>query len=135
MQKGQLELARRGYDKRIKRFKKLGLKSEYGMVFLTAAANNLRNATECRPAVWKERCSGAASEADVVDCMIEEYIAGTCRGSERGTRERAEVIRKAFAGHKNDPYREPPADIRLIESCSTRWGQSSGAHPPRKRSH
>jgi cyanophycinase-like exopeptidase len=34
LQKGQLELAWRGYNERVKRFKTLGLKSEYGIVFL-----------------------------------------------------------------------------------------------------
>jgi hypothetical protein len=132
LQKGQLELALRQYAKRIKRFRSLGLHTQYGLVALAVVANNLPNRPACKPAIWKQQCqTRRGTEAEVVDCMMQKYVEGACRNSAEGARRRAQEIEQVFRNHKNELYQEP--DLHAIVACSMRWGQGSGAHPPRTR--
>jgi hypothetical protein len=135
LQKTQLKLALRQYTERINHIRQLGLKTEYGLVSLAVVKNNLKDGEkhpECSPTKWKQQCQNRGSEAEVVDCMMQKYVDGTCRGndkpgSDRGTRNRFKSIEDTFRNHKDDPYREPSPSA--IEGCSTRWGQTSGRVP------
>ena len=120
MQKAQLKLAIRQYLSRISRYRSLGLRTQYGLVAMAVVANNLKSKPECRPATWKQKCSGEGDEGAVVDCMLHEYAENACRHDLSGSRGRANLIKSIFSGHKSDRYEEPDAD--RIASCSSKWG-------------
>lgn len=127
LQKGQLEFAFRQFTERIEKFQRLGLKTEYGLVSMAVVANNLRRSPECKPENWMQECKSRGSEAQIVDCMLDKYVHGACRGKRENTQRRRDVIEKVFRNHKDDLYNTP--ELSAIESCSTKWGQSSGVHP------
>jgi len=127
LQRGQLDFAVHQFLSRVARYETLGLKTQYGVVAMAVVANNLRSTPQCKPATWMQQCKNHESEPQVVDCMLDKYVQGACRGSADGSRRRREVIQKVFRDHKSDPYTTP--DLTAIEDCSSKWGQSSGAHP------
>lgn len=127
LQKGQLEFALHQFAKRIEKAQRLGLKTQYGLVSMAVVANNLRAGSKCRPETWMQECKSRGTEAQIVDCMLDKYLQGACRGSSDGTKRRRDLIEKVFQNYKNDLYNEP--ELSAIESCSSKWGQSSGVHP------
>lgn len=126
LQKGQLEFVLHQFAKRIEKFQHLGLKTEYGLVSMAVVANNLRPKSECKPENWIHECKSRGSETQIVDCMLDKYVQGECRGSPDGTKRRRAVIEKVFRNQKDDLYNKP--ELSAIESCSTKWGQSSRLH-------
>ncbi len=129
MQKVQLGEAVRQFLARIKRFRSLGLKTQYGLVAMAVVANNLRHAEGCQPAKWKAACADKGSEGAMVDCMLDQYAENACRHTKEGSISRAKVIKKVFEGHKEAAYGEP--DVAKIAACSDKWGQSSGSRAPK----
>jgi len=127
LQKGQLEFAFHEYTKRIEKAQRLGLKTQYGLVSMAVVENNLRAGSECRPETWMQECKSRGPEAQIVDCMLDRYLQGACRGSSSGTKRRRELIEKVFLNDKDDLYKNP--ELSAIESCSSNWGKGSGAHP------
>jgi hypothetical protein len=128
LQKGQLEFALHQFAGRITRFQRLGLKTQYGLVSMAVVANNLRPSSGCKPENWMQECKSRGSEAQIVDCMLDKYVQGACRGGHSdATKRRRDVIEQVFQNHKDDLYNNP--EVSAIESCSSKWGQSSGVHP------
>jgi hypothetical protein len=120
-QKAQLDMVLQTYEVRLKRFAGLGLKTEYGNTAMAVVANNLLNNEACRPATWKKECADrAADERELVDCMLDRYVANACRGSANGSIERRDAIKKIFQGAATSPLIHPTADA--LHACSTRWG-------------
>jgi len=128
LQKGQLEFAFHQFLKRIERFQRLGLQTQYGLVSMAVVANNLRGSSDCKPETWKQECQSHGSEAQVVDCMLDKYVEHACRGGHKeATQRRRDQIEEVFQNHKDDLYNKP--ELSAIESCTGKWGQSSGVHP------
>ena len=128
LQKGQLEFALHQFAERITRFQRLGLKTQYGLVSMAVVANNLRPSSGCKPENWMQECKSRGSEAQIVNCMLDKYVQGACRGGHSdATKRRRDVIEQVFRNHKEDLYKQP--ELSAIEGCSTKWGQSSGVHP------
>jgi hypothetical protein len=127
LQKGQLEFAFHQFTQRIERFQHLNLKTQYGLVAMAVVANNLLPSSECKPENWMKECKNRGSEAQIVDCMLDQYVEGACRGHKENSQRRRDVIEQVFRNHKDDLYDTP--ELSAIESCSTKWGQSSGVHP------
>lgn len=119
-QKAQVDLALRAYEARLKRFASLGLKTEYGNIAMAVVANNLLNNERCRPASWKISCSPQENENKLVDCMLDKYVANACRGSSRGSKERADAIKKIFDDALPSTALHPSPDE--ITGCSAKWG-------------
>lgn len=130
-QKGQLEFALRQYKARINKFQNMGLRSQYGLVSMAVIANNLRKTPECKPEIWQQECKDHGNEVLIVDCMLDKYVEGNCRGSTEGTRRRRNEIEQVFLNHKDDIYIEP--ELGAIESCSIKWGEGSGVRSPGTR--
>jgi hypothetical protein len=127
LQKGQLDFALHQFNKRVARFQDLGLKTQYGVVSMAVVANNLRRDSQCKPETWLQECKDRGIESQVVDCMLDKYVQRACRGSKDGTKRRRDEIEQVFRNQKNDLYSAP--ELGAIEKCSSKWGQSSGAHP------
>lgn len=127
LQKAQLDFALHQFLGRVARFQRLELKTQYGLVSMAVVANNLRPTAQCQPETWKQQCRDRSSEPQVVDCMLDKYVQGACRGSAAASKRRRDVIEEVFRGHKEELYTTP--DLTAIERCSSKWGQSSGAHP------
>ena len=133
LQKGQLEFALQQFSERIRMFQGLGLglglKTQYGLVSMAVVANNLHlERSECRPKNWMQECKSRGTEPQIVDCMLDKYVQGACRGGDdNAAKRRRDVIDQVFRNHKDDLYYSP--ELSAIESCSSKWGQSSGVHP------
>jgi hypothetical protein len=128
LQKGQLEFALHQFAGRIVRFQRLGLKTQYGLVSMAVVPNNLFPSPECKPENWMQECESGGNETQIVDCMLDKYVQSACRcGHRDAAKRRQDVIEQVFRNHKDDLYNDP--ELNAIESCSSKWGQSSGAHP------
>jgi hypothetical protein len=127
LQKAQLDFAMHQFLGRVAKYQPLELKTQYGVVALAVVGNNLLGTPQCKPANWMQQCKDRGTEARVVDCMLDKYVQGACRGSTDGSKRRRAVIEEVFTNHKDELYKAP--DLAAIEQCSNKWGQSSGAHP------
>lgn len=119
--KAQMDYALKQYEVRLKRYESLALKTEYGNTAMAVLANNLKRTNACKPSVWKAACSKKPTEREVVDCMLQKYIDGTCRGSIRGSRERVKVIKALFEGESESTIIHPK--ISEVEQCVTNWSR------------
>ncbi|WP_152513702.1 hypothetical protein [Sinorhizobium meliloti] len=119
--KAQMDYALKQYEERLKRYESLALKTEYGNTAMAVLANNLKRTNACKPSVWKAACSKKPTEREVVDCMLQKYIDGTCRGSIRGSRERVKVIKALFEGESESTIIHPK--ISEVEQCVTNWSR------------
>ena len=120
-QKAQLTVALATYERRLKNFASLGLRSEYGNVAMAVIGNNLIDTPECQPKTWKAACAGRADEKSTVDCMLELYEKNACRGSESGSEDRVEAIKLAFHSTSDTGLVHPFPDA--VIACSANWGQ------------
>lgn len=127
-QKAQVDLALQTYERRLKRFASLGLKTEYGNTAMVVVANNLKpkkDFPECDPFAWKQACAAkAGDERSLVDCMLDQYVKHTCRGgSAKASKERSDEIRRMFANAVPSEVIHPSAED--IVGCSSRWGATA----------
>ncbi|MGX7703636.1 hypothetical protein [Methylobacterium sp. Gmos1] len=122
-QKSQAEVALAAYDRRLAKFADLGLTTEYGNTALAVVSNNLRRGAQCRPKTWITACAGIRDETKKVDCMLDRYAAGACRGTKRASLERVKSIKSAFKnttpGHTVHPT------IDAVVGCTDKWGKQS----------
>lgn len=109
-QKAEVDYALELYERRLKRFADLGLKTEYGNIAMAVVANNLKRSPACRPAAWKTACSRLPDERSMIQCMLREYVAHECRGSRRGSVERVSQIEAVFADGQAGSKLHPSAD-------------------------
>jgi hypothetical protein len=119
-QKSQVDLALSQYEERLRRFASLGLRTEYGNTVMAVLANNLRPVEACRPEKWKQLCAGQQDETRLVNCMLDQYVRNTCRGSARGSESRANAIKAVFAGAPASENIHPTVDA--VIACSDKWG-------------
>jgi len=122
-QKAEVDFALSQYENRIKRFARLGLKTEYGNTAMAVLANNLRNVPACQSATWKQVCAGQPDETKMVDCMLDQYAKNSCRGNKRNSEERVKAIKAVFAGAAPSENIHPTAEA--VISCSDSWGSVS----------
>lgn len=119
-QKAQAVVALATYEGRLRRYAQLGLKTEYGNTAMAVVGNNLLKSSACKPTRWKATCAAKKEEKELVDCMLDEYVKHTCRGSERGSKERRDAIKAIFAGASPSTNLHPTSEQVL--ACSSRWG-------------
>jgi hypothetical protein len=122
-QKAQADVALRAYETRLVRYSVLGLKTEYGNTAMAVLGNNLVNSAACRPAAWKASCARKKDETQLVDCMLDEYVAHACRGSKRGSEERRAAIKEIFKGAQPSTILHPSAQD--VAACTSKWGAGS----------
>jgi hypothetical protein len=122
-QKAQVDVALRAYEKRLKRYSSLSLKNEYGNSAMAVVANNLVNSAACRPAAWKASCSRYKDETQLVDCMLDEYVAHACRGSKKGSEDRRAAIKEIFSNSQPSTIVHP--SVQDVVACTNKWGKGS----------
>jgi hypothetical protein len=118
--KAEMDVARLQYRERLARYASLGLKTEYGNTAVAVIANNLVGTPACRPAQLLRICKRDDENA-AVECMLDQYVAYACRGSERGSKERAAAIRTTFRGAPRSTLIDPTA--QAIEEAVPDWGK------------
>ena len=91
-----------------------------GNTAMAVVANNLLRSDVCRPETWLKACGGQTDEIKLVDCMLDRYVENSCRGSSRGSQERAKVIKEVFSGATPSENVHPTSEA--VISCSTSWG-------------
>ncbi|UVO28141.1 hypothetical protein [Bradyrhizobium arachidis] len=119
--KAQMDYALAEYELRLARYASLGLKTEFGNTAMAVVANNLRRTQSCQPVVWKEACKAKADEWDMVNCMLDQYVKGTCRGSLRGSLSRVASIRAVFPKDERGGTVHPTASA--VEQCVADWSR------------